>query len=53
MYREPLFMYDLHKRQSKEYEQNKRLNLHQFVEYINTQARKSEDRRKLENRDSA
>ncbi|MBU0693748.1 MAG: hypothetical protein KKC11_03660 [Candidatus Omnitrophica bacterium] len=40
MSREPLFMQDLHRRQSKEYELTKRLTLQQFVEYINNKVKK-------------
>lgn len=42
MNREPLFMQELHIRQSKEYEHNKKLNLHQLVEIINKRVQKSE-----------
>lgn len=44
MSREPLFMQDLHRRQSKEYELTKRLTLQQFVEYINNKVKKRHSR---------
>ncbi len=44
MRREPLFMGDLHKRQSREYERCKKLNLRRFIRYINNQVAMIESR---------